>query len=241
MQFNIRQFNVTYQATFSQLAFPLTEGEGAVKAMRTFYESINPRYSINTEDVHVFTGSSLSDLKIQLLLFGKLGEIELTAQHLKATFKSAVSWNDLTLIRDCVTLCLNALSGWWPNVRFREEILQYMAILEPSDSANGEVTGFLDRTVLTISGKTMMAKEFGASEIHFRPNLILAEKQAGWTIDLHLYPSDFIQNTLIVTGAATYSASGSMDTIEKKFDHAVQMSKIFLNRHDVELPKPNQS
>jgi hypothetical protein len=236
MWFNVQSFNVTYQATFSQLAFPLTGPVGGVNAIKTFYQEINPRFSINTEDIRLYSGSSMADLKMRLLLFGGLGEIELAPERLQATFKNAVKADDLTLIKDCIVLSLNALASWWPEVKFREELLQFMAFLKLKDAQERGIARFLDELMPAVGKKEMSAKDFGASELHYQPNYVFADSKAGWRVDLHLYQSQFVDETLILAGTSTYKAGGIMETIEKKFDHTLRVSQSFLMQHGLEFP-----
>jgi len=236
MWFNVQSFNVTYQATFSQLAFPLTGPVGGVNAIKTFYHEIHPRFSINTEDIHLFSGSSMADLKMRLLLFGGLGEIELTPERLQATFKNAVKADDLTLIKDCIVLSLNALASWWPEVKFREEILRFMVFMELKDAQERGIVRFLDEQMPASGKREMPAKDFNASELHYQPNFVFADSKAGWKVDLHLYQSQFADETLILAGRSTYKAGGAMETIEKKFDHTLKVSQSFLTQHGVEFP-----
>lgn len=226
MHFQVRSFDVAYEAIFSTPAF-LLAGDG-VAAFRSFHKEIRPRFVIKTEDMRLHGGTSLADIRMQITLFNGLGEVELTAERLSASFKNAAGRDDYRTVIDCITLCIVALAKWWPEVALKEERLRSTVFLKVGNETDG--ARFLDDIMARENSASLTAREFGGSKILFEPKCEIQNSEQKWTATLHLFRSIVENDVLILSSSGTYGRDGEYSSIDQKTNHLEKVITMYLER-----------
>ena len=109
MKFSIEWFNMTYDVEFAAPAFDLPSNNTSV--LKAFYETIHPRFPINSRDMHVAGGNSLSDVHVRITLFNGNGVIDISADRMSLVFNNLRTIEDLTTCKDCFSLSEEALQS----------------------------------------------------------------------------------------------------------------------------------
>ena len=182
MEANFIRAELTYEATFSTLSFELP-GLGTT-LLRSLHESINPRYPINTADMRVLGGNSLSDVHIQVTLFNGLGLIDVRPDGISMNFRGLQNPGDFATCVDCISLSEEATRGTVPDfevgaVAFTPTLfLKLNDITKNSSVYLAELTGTMAHFDLG---------EFGSPTRHPGVNLELESTEQGWNVIFNAY------------------------------------------------------
>jgi len=105
---------LTYDAEFSVPPFDLPRRD--TDLLKSLHQFIHPRFPIRTADMHVFGGTTLSDVCVRVTLFGGNGTIDVTADRLSTRFTGLRQHQDLDICNQCIALAEQALRSTLPDV-----------------------------------------------------------------------------------------------------------------------------
>ena len=86
MKATLGRMDLIYEANFSAPAFDLPLRGPAI--LKSIHESIGPRFVIASNEMHVFGGNSLSEVRVRVALFGRNAQIDVTADKRSTTFNN---------------------------------------------------------------------------------------------------------------------------------------------------------
>ena len=102
MEATFSRADLNYEANFSAPSFELPALGSAL--LKSLYESIRPLYLINTTDMRVLGGNSLSDVRVQVTVFGGLGLIDVGPDGITMNFRDLRNTGDFATCLKCISL-----------------------------------------------------------------------------------------------------------------------------------------
>ena len=224
MKANVECIDVTYDAKFATPAFDLPSNNTSV--LKAFYETIHPRFRINTRDMHIAGGNLPSDVHVRITLFNGNGTIDISVDRMALVFNDLKTKEDLTICKDCISLSEEALQKSLSNVPVRTVVIEPMLFLE----LNGEredASNYLSR--LQASNIQLDLSEFGSAVQHPEVNLEVENSEERWRAFLHAYRDRTKPSSLILSCQAIYRAGGRVRGLENRANHLEQLLKAFLD------------
>ena len=228
MIYEIRRADISFQKTFRTLAFDVV-GPTGIEILRALFNQITPRYFIRTEDMFAHGGTSLSEVRVRLLLFNGSGEIQVTPERLHLKFNNVRVPEDIAIARDVVSLAEEALRSCLPNTTFREDVIQLTAHIAVVDKDSKGAAHILDSfSAGSLATSKLTAASFGATNVHFGLKSEIENLDQKWAINFDLTRSLLGPEALFLTGMATYTEGGTIASIDQKFAHAEKTVNTFL-------------
>ena len=231
MEANITRVELTYEATFSTLSFELP-GLGTA-LLKSLHESINPRYPINTADMRVLGGNSLSDVHIQVTLFNGLGLIDVRPDGISMNFRGLQNPGDFATCMNCISLCEEATRGTVPDFEVGAVAFRPTLFLELDDRTKNssvylaELTGTMERFDLG---------EFGNPTQHPGVNLELESGEQGWNVIFNAYRDRMEQASLVVSLYVVYREDGAIRGLEQRAGHLERLTRTLLYGIGLQVP-----
>ena len=230
MKANVEWINMTYDVEFTAPAFDLpSNNTGVLKAL---YETIHPRFPINSRDMHVAGGNLLSDVHVRVTLFNGNGVIDISMDRMSLVFNNLRTKEDLTICMDCISLSEEALQKSLPTVSVRTIGIKPTAFLE----LNGEqedVGNYLSQ--LPASNIQLDLSAFGNAVQHPGVSLEVENFEEKWNANFHAFRDRIKASALILSCQANYRADGTVRRIKNRMNHLDQLSKAFFSSIGLEL------
>ena len=224
MKAKIDCIDVTYDVKFATPAFDLPSNNTSV--LKAFYETIHPRFRINTRDMHVAEGNLLADARVHVTLFNGNGVINISVDKMALFFNDLETKKDLKICKDCISLCEEALQKSLPNVPVRTVVIEPRLFLELNDEQE-DAGNYLSR--LQASNIHLDLSQFGSAVEHTEVNLEVENFEEGWRAFLHAFRDRTKPSSLILSCQAIYRADGTVRGIENRAKHLERLLKAFLN------------
>ena len=222
---------LTYEVTFSTLSFELP-GLGT-SLLKSLHESINPRYPINTADMRVLGGNSLSDVHIQVTLFNGLGLIDVRPDGISMSFRGLQNPGDFATCIDCISLSEEATRETVSDFEVGAVAFKPTLFLELNDiTKNSSV--YLAEVVGTMAQFDL--GEFGSPTQHPGVNLELENTEQGWNVIFNAYRDRMEQASLIVSLYVSYREDGAIRGLEQRAGHLERLIKALLHGIGLQVP-----
>lgn len=223
MNYKLRNFQVTYEATFVAPQFALLDQGTAARLLETLYANINPRFAINTKDMQAPVAQKVDEVRARVELFSGNGVIEVSASKFGALFKNAVSGQDWATIKDCVHSSVIALLNIFPDVRFKEESVNVTSILDLTGSASD-----LIRTKVNTK-ETIDAGRIGATNLHHGTHYEFENGEQKWLIVVDVQRNWAEPQALFVFNHSYFRMGEAVPTFEDKVDLVDKAIMLVLN------------
>lgn len=230
MKAKIEWINLTYDVEFTTPAFDLPSNNTSV--LKTFYETIHPRFSINSRDMHVTGGNLLSDVHVRATLFNGNAFIDISVDRMSIVFNNLRMEEDLTICRGCISLSEEALQKSLPAVSVRTVSIKPAVFLE-LNGGQEDVDNYLSR----LPGSSIQPdlSAFGNTIQHPGVSLEVENFEEKWNANFHAFRDRIKASALILSCQANYRADGTVRGLENRANHLDQLVMAFLNSIDLEL------
>jgi hypothetical protein len=100
--------DVTFDAYFKAPAFSLAQQN--VATLKSLHEALSVRYQISAGEMKVSGGNTLSDVAVSVDLFGGSGQVEVTVDHVRLSFRRLMTAADRNVAVDCAVLTTGAVA-----------------------------------------------------------------------------------------------------------------------------------
>ncbi len=215
MDYKLRTFQITHEATFLAPQFGILGIGATTKLLDELYTHINPRFPINMKDMQVHACTKLDDVRVRLELFSGNGVIEISASKFGAIFKNAVSGQDLNIIKDCIQSSLTALFTTVPAARFKEDTIHANLILDLQGKQNN-ASGFL-RGVIA-NQYNVNASQVGATVSHYGVHVEFENAEQKWLLTVDVQRSWGEQQALFIASHAYFYETSAVPIFEDKIN-----------------------
>lgn len=235
MKAKIERINLLYEVEFASPSFDLPTSN--VNVLKDFYETIHPRFPINTPDMHVTGGNLLSDVHVRITLFNGNGIIDISVDRMSLTFDNLRTESDLTICKDCISLSEEALQKSLPAVSVRIIAIKPTLYL----GLNGDqedVTNYLAR--LPGANIKLDLSAFGSAVQHPGINLEVDNFEEKWNAIFHAFQDRTGVASLTFFCSAVYRANGTVRGLENRANHLEQLLKTFLDSVGLETESLNK-
>lgn len=224
MKAKIERINLTYDVEFTAPAFDLPNSN--VSMLKALYETIHPRFRINTRDMHVAGGNSLSDVHVRITLFNGNGTIDISVDRMSLAFNNLRTREDLTTCKDCTSLSEKALHKSLPTVSVRTIAIKPTLYL----GLNGiqeDVANYLAR--LPGAKIELDLSTFGRAVQHPGINLEVDNFEERWNAIFHAFQDRTKMSSLILSCSSAYLADGTVRGLKNRVNHVEQLLNAFLD------------
>ncbi len=230
VKFSIEWFNITYDVEFAAPAFDLPDNNTSV--LKTFYETINPRFLVNSRDMHVAGGNLLSDVHVRITLFNGSGVIDISADRMSLVFNNLRKQEDLTICKDCISLSEEALQKSLPAVSPRAITINATLFLELQ---GGEQNASNYLSQLPRSSIQPNLSAFGNTIQHPGVSLEVENFEEKWNVTFHAFRDRIKTSALILSSQANYRTDGTVRGLENRVNHLDILLMAFANGIGLEL------
>lgn len=226
MLYKVQQAEVIFQKTFQSLAFDVARL--GIEILREISQRIGPRYSIRTEDMSVYGGANLSEVRVSVLLFRGSGDLQVTPERLFLKFTNVRGEEDFKIIRDIALLAEGIVKSTIPNIAFKEDVIQiatFINLIEKSMDGPALLNSFAEGSA---AASRLSTSALGATGIHFELKTEIENVKDKWKVTYEINRSILGPETLFLTSIATYEEGGTISSIGEKFSHADESAEQFL-------------
>lgn len=233
MEADFRRAELTYEVYFLGPSFELP-GLGTL-LLQSLYENIHPLYPLNTSDMRVLGGNSLSDVRVQVTAFGGLGLIDVRSDGITMSFRGLQNPQDFATCLQCISLSEEATSRVLPNCQTDGVALRPTLYLD----LEGEARSASDHLATVLAAITNMdLQKFGNPVLHPGVNLEMENTEQGWNAIFNAYRDRGEQSLLVVSCFAQYGEQGAIQGLEQRFGHLKQLIRTVLRGIGVEASSP---
>ena len=231
MKTTLEWMELTYDAEFSVPPFDLPRRD--TDLLRSLHQFIHPRFPIRTTDMHVFGGTTLSDVCVRVTLFGGNGTIDVTADRLSTHFTGLRQHQDLDICNQCIALAEQALRSTLPDVVIGLVSIRPMLTLRLGDEST-DAREYLRAVVKP--AVDMDLGGLGAAALHPCVNLEVQNDDERWRAVLHAYPSGVDRSSVVVACSIIYTESPDPRSSEERNDRLWRLIAGLLRGLDLEIP-----
>ena len=146
MDVSVKGLNLSYQADFESPAFDVL-GQPLV-VLKSLRETVGHRFSIGSADMHVYSGTAVSDIRIHIDMFGGHASIDVTADSLSMECRNLQNTLDLDMVVQCIRSSTGAIRATFPSLDFRSTTIRMAGTLKANDRSRS-AADHLAKTVET--------------------------------------------------------------------------------------------
>jgi len=224
---------LTYDAEFSVPPFDLPRR--GTDLLQSLYQFIHPRFPIRTTDMHVFGGTTLSDVCVRVTLFGGNGTIDVNADRLSTRFIGLRQHQDLDICNQCIALAEKAFKSILPDVEIGLVSIRPILALRLGD----ESTDAREHLKAVVKPAVHMdLSGLGAAALHPCVNLEVQNDDERWRAVLHAYPSEVDRHSIVVACSIVHTESPDSQSSEERNDRLWRLIAGLLRGLGLETPTP---
>lgn len=231
MKTTLEWMELTYDADFAVPPFDLPRRD--TDLLKSLHQFIHPRFPLRTTDMHVFGGTTLSDVCVRVTLFAGNGTIDVTADRLSIRFTGLRQPQDLAICNECIGLAEQALRSILPDVVIGLVTIRPMLTLrlgDESTDAREYFRGVVKPAVdLDLDG-------LGPAALHPCINLEVENDDERWRAVLHAYPSGVDRASVVVACSIIYTESPDPRSSEERNARLWRLIAALLQGLDLEIP-----
>ena len=127
MDVSVKGLDLSYEANFESPAFDVL-GQPLV-VLESLYGTVGRNFSIDSSDMHVYSGTAVSDIRIHIDMFGGHASIDVTADSLSVACRDLRDTRDLDTVVQCIALAAEAVSATFPSLDFRSTAIRMVGTL----------------------------------------------------------------------------------------------------------------
>ena len=230
MEAGLTGAELTYEVKFSSLSFELP-GLGTA-LLKSIYESVNPRFGINTSDMRVLSGNSLSDVHIQVALFNGFGTVDVRPDGMSMDFRGLQKPGDFGVCMSCVSLCEEAVRATVPDFEVGVVTFRPTLFLELADGTNAST--YLAEAVGTT--ERLDLGELGNVAQHPGVNFEIEGEEGGWNVVFNAYRNRLEKTSLVASIYVVYREDGAVRGLEQRVGHLERLTRTLLHGIGLEVP-----
>ena len=230
MEAGLTGAELTYEVNFSSLSFELP-GLGAA-LLKSIYESVNPRYAINTGDMRMLSGASLSDVHVQVTLFNGFGTVDVRPDGMSMGFRGLQKPGDFGVCMNCVSLCEKAVRATVPDFEVGVVTFRPTLFLELADRTNA--SAYLAEAVGTLGQLDL--GELGNVAQHPGVNVEIEGGEGGWNVIFNAYRDRTEETSLVASIYVVYREDGVVRGLEQRVGHLERLTRTLLHGIGLEVP-----
>ena len=236
MATNVERLDLVYEVAFHAPAFDLPmRGAALLKAL---YEAINPRYSILMNNMQIFGGNAMSDVRVRMTLFNGSGLIDVTANNLTLTFNDVRGQDGIAICKECISLSELVLKEFFPDLRVNIVTIR-PTIVMTLENTDHKGSGYLSQ-VLQDALSISLVESIGTSQ-YPGANLTLKNKREGWSVVFHVFQNQTADSSVIVSCHAQYNDNGLILGLDERHNHMVELLDRFLERLGLAISDSSQN
>ena len=230
---NLRRADLVYEATFSAPSFELPVLGTAL--LKSLYESLRPLSLINTTDLRVLGGNALSEVRVQLTLFGGLGLIDVGPDGITMNFRDLRNTRDFATCMDCILLGEEVTLRTLPNCEINTVVLRPTLFLD----LDSEVKNASEHLANVLGTTTELnLQEFGNPVRHHGVNLEIENTEQDWRAIFNAYRDQWEKSLLVVSCYAQYGKQSAIQGTLQRAGHLERLIRTVLRGIGVELSSP---
>ncbi len=228
MKGSLEWMELAYEAEFSSPLFDLPGRN--TELLKSLHQSIHPRFLLRTRDLHVFGGTSLSDVCVRVTMFGGNGTIEVTAEKLSVSFNGLRGEQDTAICNECLILVEQALKKALPEAEITTFTARSTLSLRLGD---GSVVArdFLRQVVRP--GIDMELNGLGSAALYPCINLEIRNEDEGWKAVLHAYDNAVEKSSIIASCSIACTDSPELHLHEQCIGHQRRLLDALLQGLDI--------
>lgn len=131
MDVSVNELDLTYEANFESPAFDVL-GQPLV-VLKSLHDTVGRRFSIGSADMHVYSGTAVSDVRIHIDMFSGYASIDVTADSLSVACRDLRNTHDLDMVVRCITSAAEAVDVTIPSLDFRSTTIRMVGALDAND------------------------------------------------------------------------------------------------------------
>lgn len=131
MDVSVKGLDLAYEANFESPAFDVLGQPLAV--LKSLHETVGRRFSIDSADMHVYSGTAVSDIRIHIDIFGGYASIDVTADRLSVACRDLQTTRDLDMVVQCIESAAGAIGATFPSLDFRSTTIRMTGTLNAND------------------------------------------------------------------------------------------------------------
>lgn len=166
-----------YDAYFHVPIFDILKHQTDV--IKCVYTALGERWYLPLNNIQVSGGSSMSDIKIKVILFNGSGVIEISPEKINATFKGIVRTktnNDIPIIKDVIRMSLGSVLEIFPDAEIKTENFNVNADLIIQD----EFDAVKHLAKFDTFASDVSLESVGADEVRNSIRLEFINSEMGW-------------------------------------------------------------
>ena len=199
MEAAIEHMDVQYEVAFSEPLFDLPRRN--VEVLESFYNNLKPGYLASPSDMQVAGGTSLSDVKVRVTMFGGLATLEVTIDRMLVEFRRVKSLSDFNTCKLCTLASEKAIWGIYPELRINRTAFNFDVHIKlngnkSADQLLRDVGGY---------GNNIDLSQFGDVEQFPAANITILNEQKRWNSVFHAYAMLSDRSGLIASFRSSYT------------------------------------
>ena len=230
MEAVVERMDLEYEADFAIPLFDLPARDTEV--LRSFHESISPRYPVRSTDMRIFHGDRFSENRVRIVMFGGNGQIDMTADRLSINFDHMQIEEQATICRECISLSEQVLRRIFPDVVVHIVTLSPTLFLRLGD---GSVSARSHLAQVAGSGIEVDLRGFGGAICHPCVNLEIENEDEHWNADFHAYGEWGTESSLITSCRVMYDENGTIRGLNDRFRHVDRLLATLLGGIGLEV------
>ena len=233
MEANFRRADLFYEANFWAPSFELPMLGTAL--LKSLYENLRPLSPINTSDLRVLGGNALSEVRVQVTVFGGLGLIDVGPDGITMNFRELRNTGDFAKCLNCILLSEKVTLGTLPNCEINTVVLRPTLFLD----LDGEAENASEHLAKVLGRITDLdLQEFGNPVRHPGMNLEIENTEQGWRAIFNAYRDQWEESLLVVSCYAQYGEQCAIQGMLQRAGHLERLIRTVLRGIGVEASSP---
>ena len=198
MEAAIERIDAEYEVVFSEPLFDLPRRN--VEVLESFYHGLKSEYLAAPSDMQVAGGSSLSDIKVRVVMFGGLATLEVTIDRMLVEFRRLASSNELHICESCMLASERVIWGMYPKLRINRTAFNFDVHVK----LNGNKSAVQLLRDVVGNGNNIDLSQFGDVERFPAASTTILNEQKGWNSVFHAWASLPDRSRLIASFRSNY-------------------------------------
>lgn len=218
LEFAVRAAEWSYDAILRRPIFRLAR-DGA-QILEAFYDALSPQVPLAPNSMSLCGGTTLSDIRLRVQLFGGAGSLELTADRFSSSFRTINSQSEIDLAIRCSSLGRQALE----RVIHRSDVrLDSFAIRGHLELVGGgsQAQQLLSRFSITPDG----LKDLVPGPVRGGIHLDLSEASSGWICAFDIQASTMIDGGLFWALSCSYAEDCPYEDFTGRQEHFLSLAR----------------
>lgn len=205
---------------FSPPAFDLADR--TVPVLRAIYDHTTPHYMIDLSDMRVSGGQAVSDLAVDVSMFGGNVAVRVAARDMTSTFRQIKNDQDVDVCATIMSASEQAIADTLPDIKMINRLLSCTLIM---DLGHGRASASDHVTRIMKVDNRLASSDICGSVCQPLINLEAVNQEADWRAMLYASPHREHKSNLFVRCSVEY---GSNDPSTATVAHIAEVATAFL-------------